>query len=149
MDRLFKLACWFGRFVVFPVGVLMLAGAGYKLVDTRAWLARSIQAQGSVIDMVQIRDRDTGSITFAPLVRFRTADGRMVDFQSTFASNPPSHVTGEAVTILYDPMRPGSAAISGFFSIWLGTLILGIIGGVFVVFGVGAAFATRLLVRTT
>lgn len=139
MDRLFRIVFWFGKFVIFPVGVLMLAGAGYKFLDTRAWLARSIEAQGSVIEMVSIRDRDTGSLTFAPLVRFRTAEGRMVDFQSTFSSNPPAHSAGETVTVLYDPARPASAAISGFFSIWFGTMILGIIGAVFATCGLGAA----------
>ena len=113
--------------------------------DTRAWLARAVEAPGSVIEMVRIRDNDTGSFTFAPLVRFQTAEGRTVDFQSTLRSNPPSYSTGDDVTVLYDPARPSAAAVSGFFSIWFGTIIPAIIGAVFVAFGSGAWLAGRVL----
>ena len=123
----------------------MLVGAGYNFVDTRAWLERAVEAPGSVIEMVRIRDNETGSFTFAPLVRFQTAEGRTVEFQSTLRTNPPSYSTGDAVTVLYDPAQPSAATISGFLPVWFSTIILTIIGTVFAAFGIGAALARRVL----
>ena len=133
------------KFVILPIGILLLAGATYSYWSTRAWLSRSVEAQGLVIEMVQVRDRDTGSISFAPLVRFQAADGRTIDFQSSVQSNPPAYTTGQPVTVLYDPAAPNSAAVSGLFSIWGVSIILTVVGLGFMVFGLAAAIADRHL----
>jgi hypothetical protein len=46
-----------------------------------------------------------------PSVRFQTADGRTVEFQSKVGSNAPPKV-GEEVTVYYDPERPEDAKLS-------------------------------------
>jgi len=46
-----------------------------------------------------------------PSVRFQTADGRTVEFQSKVGSNAPAKV-GEEVTVFYDPERPEDAKLS-------------------------------------
>jgi len=46
-----------------------------------------------------------------PSVRFRTADGRTVEFQSKVGSNAPPKV-GDDVTVYYDPGRPEDAKLS-------------------------------------
>lgn len=145
MQFLLWLACFVGKFVILPIGLAMLAAAVYFGWDTRAWLARSVEAQGSVIEMVRVRDSDTGSLSFAPLVRFITADGNTIEFQSTVQSNPPGYRAGQNVTVLYDPAKPNSAALSGLFSIWGVPVILGIIGVVFTAFGLAAAILSRRL----
>jgi hypothetical protein len=143
MHGLLKFLSVLGKYVLLPVGVLMLAGAIYLAVDTRAWLARAVEAPGTVIEMVRVRDSDSGSYMFAPLVRFATAEGKTIEFQSTLQTNPPAYHAGESVTVLYDPAKPNSAAISGWFSIWAVPLILGIVGAGFTVFGFGAAMVGR------
>ena len=148
MQRILRFAFSICKFVILPVGGLILAGAAYLYLDTRAWLGRSVEAQGSVIEMVRVLDRETGSSSFAPLVRFRTADGRTVEFQSTFQSNPPAYSTGQTVTVLHDPIRPNSAAIAGLFSIWGATIILSAIGAILLAFGVAAAVVERRLSQT-
>jgi hypothetical protein len=147
MQRILRFALSVCKFVILPLGVLMLLGAAYLYFDTRAWLGRSVEAQGSVIEMVQIRDRETGSLTFAPLVRFQTADGKTVEFQSTFQSNPPAYTTGQTVTVLYDPSRPNSAAIASLFSIWGPTIILSAVGAVFLAFGIGVLVVGKRLLQ--
>jgi hypothetical protein len=146
METIFWLAGLAGKYVFVPLGVLLLAWAAYKYLDTRAWLARSVEATGSVIEMVRVRDRETGDVSFAPLVRFQTRDGKTVEFQSTFRSNPPAYSTGQNVTVLYDPAEPNAAAVSGLFSIWGFSIILALVGIVFLVVGIAAAIvAPRLL----
>jgi len=82
-------------------------------------------------------------------VRFKTADGKSIEFQSTTQSNPPAYYAGQNVTVLYDPGKPNSAAISGLFSIWGVSLILGIIGTVFTGVGLALVLAGRRLSRAT
>jgi hypothetical protein len=79
MQNILRFALLIGKFVILPLGILMLLGATYLYFDTRAWLKRSVEAQGSVIEMGPVRDRETGSLTFAPLIRFQTTDGKTVD----------------------------------------------------------------------
>jgi hypothetical protein len=147
MHGLLKFLSVLGKYVLLPVGVLMLAGAIYLAFDTRAWLARAVEAPGTVIEMVRVRNSDSGGYMFAPLVRFATAEGKTIEFQSTVHTNPPAYHAGERVTVLYDPAKPNSAAISGWFSIWAVPFILGIVGAGFVVFGFGAAAIGRRVPR--
>lgn len=50
-------------------------------------------------------------VLFYPSVRFQTADGRTVEFQSKLGSNAPPRV-GDEVTVLYDPQRPEEARVA-------------------------------------
>ena len=97
--------------------------------------------------MVRMIDRETYGSMFAPLVRFRTSDGKSIEFQSSTQSNLPSYYAGQTVVVRYDPARPNSAAIADLFSIWGATIILGIIGIVFLSGGI-AAVAVGRYVRT-
>jgi hypothetical protein len=145
MDTIFRLADLAGRYVFVPLGLLLLAWAAYKYLDTRAWLRRSVEAPGSVIEMVRVRDRETGDVSFAPLVRFQTRDGKSIEFQSSFRSNPPAYTVGQTVTVLYDPDDPNAAAVSGVFSIWGFSIILALVGFVFVMIGIGIMLIARRL----
>jgi hypothetical protein len=146
MRTVLRLAGLAGKYVFAPLGVLLLLWAAYLYLDTRAWLRRSVEAKGSVVEMVRLRDRETGEVSFAPLVRFQTADGKTVEFQSTWRSNPPAYSAGQSVTVLYDPGEPNSAAVAGLFSIWGVSIILAVIGAAFAAIGIGAALAARYLV---
>ncbi len=80
------------------------------------------RAAGVVTDHASRRtcgttDHHTGLLVF-PSVRFRTQDGRTVEFQNEVGSNAPPPV-GDQVTVLYDPARPEDAkvALSSMFRI--------------------------------
>src|SRR5262249_17139535 len=146
MQGILKFALFIGKFVILPLGILMLLGAAYLYFDTRAWLKRSVEVQGSVIEMVPVRDRKTANLPLAPVISLQTPDGKTVEFQSTFQSNPPAYTAGQTVPVLYDPDRPNSAAIASLFSIWGVTIILSAVGAIFLVVGIGAiVVGNRLL----
>jgi hypothetical protein len=126
-----------GKFALIPIGALFLLGAIWTVSSTRTWIAHAIEVPGSVIEMVRVRDSDNTGYLFAPVVRFKTAEGNTVEFESGLRSNPPAYRTGQAVSVLYDPDEPRSAAIRGFFSLWLMPLILGFIGSIFLIVGTG------------
>jgi hypothetical protein len=70
-----------------------------------------------------------------PSVRFQTANGRIVDFQSKVGSNAPPKV-GEEVTVYYDPERPEDANLSLGSTFRPNLKLLPVVFGVF--FGVMA-----------
>lgn len=125
------------KFVLIPVGLSLLLGAAWSVSSTKAWIAQATEVQGKVIEMVRIRDRDDGGYMYAPVVRFETAEGSTVEFQSTLRSNPPGYRTGQTVSVLYDPEDPQSASIHGVLSLWLSSIVLGFIGSMFLAMGTG------------
>ncbi|WP_157783716.1 DUF3592 domain-containing protein [Bradyrhizobium liaoningense] len=72
-------------------------------------------------------------------MRFQTADGKTIEFQSSHRSNPPAYYTGQAVSVLYDPDQPNSAAIRGVLSIWSLPMVLSFLGTVFLALGTAIA----------
>ena len=124
-----------GKFAFIPLGVLLLLGAAWAVSSTKTWLAHAIEVEGKVIEMVRERNSDNTGYLFAPVVRFQTVEGNTVEFESGLRSNPPGYRTGQTVSVFYDPDEPRSAAIKGFFSLWLMPLILGFIGTVFLMVG--------------
>jgi hypothetical protein len=135
------------KYIFLCIGLSLLAGAAYLYVDTRSWLARSVEAQGEVIEMVAVRDSESGNILYAPRVRFKTRDGRTIEFQSSLRTNPPAYRAGQIVRVLYDPKDPSSAALAGFFSLWFVVMVLGFIGTVFTAIGIVAVVIGRRATR--
>lgn len=124
-----------GKFALMPLGLLLLLGAAWTVSSTKTWIAHAIEVPGRVIELVRVRDMDNTGYLFAPVVRFETLAGTSVEFESSLRSNPPAYRKGQSVSVLYDPDEPRSAAIRGFFSLWLMPLILGFIGTIFLIVG--------------
>jgi Protein of unknown function (DUF3592) len=124
-----------GKFAFIPIGLMLVLGAAWTVWSTKTWVAHAIEVPGKVIEMVRVRDREDGGYMFAPVVRFQTIEGSTVEFESGLRTNPPAYRTGQAVSVLYDPDEPHSAAIRGFFSLWFVSIILGFIGTIFLMVG--------------
>ncbi|MBB4802442.1 hypothetical protein HNP37_002515 [Flavobacterium nitrogenifigens] len=121
------------NYVFSLIGAGLLAGAIYLYVDKQAFLEKAETTQGTVIEMIPKRSKD--STTYSPVVSFITKSGQTITYTSSVSSNPPSYDVGENVEIFYDPANPNDAEINGFVSLWLGVLILGGIGIVFFLIG--------------
>ena len=120
------------------VGAAMLAGTLFWVQHVRTFVAEASLAEGTVVELVASRSSDSGT-TWRPVVRFVAADGKAVQFTSSTSTNPPSYSRGEKVDVLYSASRPHDAAIKGFLSLWLGPIIVGGIGAVFLAVGGGIA----------
>lgn len=124
-----------GKFAMIPIGFLLLIGAVYSVWSTQTWLSRTAEVEGTVIEMVRSRDRDDTSDMFSPKVRFETVEGRRIEFQSNWRTNPPAYRKNQTVTVVYDRDEPQSAAIRGFLSLWMLPMILTFIGSIFFAIG--------------
>jgi hypothetical protein len=109
---------WPGAFVgiFLLVGLGMLGGAGYLLVDTRHDVATGVGAEGVVMDLIAEHDSD-GDDVYYPRVRFVTPAGEPVEFTGSVGFSPPAFDIGEAVAVLYDPSDPRDARIDSFFQL--------------------------------
>ena len=126
-----------GKFVMIPIGVLLLLSAVWSVSSTKAWLARAVEVEGSVIEMVRVRDSEDKGYLFFPIVRYQTIDGTTHEFKSGLRSYPPAYHAGQTVPVVYDPLVPQSAVIRGVQTLWLMPIILSFIGTIFLAIGVG------------
>lgn len=64
------------------------------------------------------RRRDVERISYAPVVRFTTNEGRPIEFLGRGGSGT-AYAAGDRVTVIYDPANPIRAHIVSFVDLWL------------------------------
>jgi hypothetical protein len=131
---------------LFPAGFLLIGGAmialALKARRRRAdWEASATRAAGEVTDLRWRsvgRAGDSNLLAF-PVLRFSLPDGRTVETQSSWGTNPPAAKPGEQVTVLYDRADPTSASLpaGGGASVVSGVIVA--LGGLMIAVGVAAA----------
>lgn len=127
------------KYLIVLAGAGMLLGAFAWHSSTRRFLAHASRAQGTVVAMLPHYSNNNSSITYSPVVRFNDGSQDIV-FRSSSSSNPPSYNIGETVPVFYREANPYDAKIDSFFSLWGGSLILGVLGGVCLLVGGGMIY---------
>jgi hypothetical protein len=136
MDKMFQLLETVLTPLIFTaVGGFLLWLALYFCRRTKRFIGESLWTHGEVIGLHEVYDE--GSITYAPIISFTTADGRGRKFTDTVSSRPASHGVGDRVEILYHLQNPRDARIATTFRLYFPSIVLGLIGGAF--FSIGAA----------
>jgi len=134
-----------GKFALIPIGLLLFVAAVWSVWSTKAWLARCVEVDGVVIEMVRTRNSEDNGYLFHPIVRFETAVGKTHEFESGLRSYPPAYRTGEVVTVVYDPAVPDAAVIRG--TLWFIPGILVFIGTIFIGIGTGMIVLCNVVSR--
>ncbi len=123
-------------YIFFVLGFGLLVGCGVLTWTTDRFIRNSERAAGVVTALQRSND---GSAS--PVVRFHTAEGRQILFTSKWRSRPAGYAVGDPVEVLFPPARPGDASIGSVWEQRGVSIILGIIGGTFLIFGTaGIAF---------
>lgn len=95
-------ANWSWFVLLFGIAMLGIGSTvGYSIWDLEE---NGLSASGKVIGL-EANDSDDG-VTYAPIVRYETQEGRTVKFTSNYSSNPPSYKKGDEVDVLYNPQDP-------------------------------------------
>lgn len=124
---------WVGLlFLVLGLG--LSAGAFVAFARTRTFLATAYTTTGRVCALEPYQDAD-GDTLYRPVLRFRTHAGEETEFRSTVGTSVPRFEVGQRLDVLYNPEEPSDARIQNFMQLWLPTLILGTLGGIFVLVG--------------
>ena len=82
-------------------------------------------------------NRDEDETSYFPTVRFRTAAGREMTFQSGTGSGQASWRVGDRVEVRYRRDRPDCAEVGSFAALWGPTLLFAVLGIAFLVVGIG------------
>jgi len=111
------------------LGSALSVGAIFAAKSTVSFLETAVSESGQVVDFVERESDD--STTYAPVVAFTDQQGNEIEFVSSTSSNPPSYRVGEYIEVLYAPQNPHDAQIDSTFSLWGGSIIMAVLGIIF------------------
>jgi hypothetical protein len=129
------------------IGLLMLLIAANWAVSSARFLSTAVRAPGKVVrnelekpttSSLSRRSQRSSGPMYAPVVRFRGPDGKEIEFTGLGAGEP-EYREGTPVTVLHPPGHPEQARINSHQELWLGSIVVGIFGGVFAVIGLALA----------
>ena len=122
--------------IVFSLVGLLLAAIGIFIwIRTQAFLSTAQETKGTVIRMVSSSSSE-GGISYAPVFKFTTIQGQVIEVEEKISSNPPQFQTGQVIDILYDPQDPNRARVKKWFNLYFVPLLLGGMGLIFGCVGV-------------
>lgn len=117
-------------------GVGLVIGCFFAVSRTKRFLSTAREVRGQVVGIESRRGRGQhASRMHYPVLRYRTQEGTQHEVVSSVGSNPPRYKEGDSVTLLYDPQNPLDARIHTFLNVWLFPVVLGGVGGAFVLVG--------------
>lgn len=112
--------------------IVLIAATAYQSVRVFRLATSGVRAEGEVVRMVEQSDSGGGGYTYYPVVRFRTADNRTIEFKDNIGSDPPTRRPGDKAAVLYARDNPAQAMIDrGFFNWVLPALLF--LGAAFLV----------------
>jgi hypothetical protein len=89
--------------------ILLVGGSIYTSLKISRLEAHGLRAPGKVIRLQE--EHGSKSSSYYPVVRYTTKKNYTIEFKDNVGSNPPSHHTGDEVTVLYLPEHPQKEAI--------------------------------------
>jgi uncharacterized Tic20 family protein len=108
-------------FSVFPLGICT-----YCYMSTTSFLNKAEKTEGKVLEVVERKTSD--GTTYYPVYSFVDVYGTEHKIYSKSGSYPPQYNVGDPISILYDPDNPKEIKMDSFGSIWIGTIIAGVLG---------------------
>lgn len=146
VPRLLRIAAWL---LLIP-SLVVAAITAWFVQDTRAFLARAVRTEGTVVRLVALSDGNGRGLTYAPVFQVNGAGDRGVEVSSNASANPPAWRIGQTVALLQDPAEPTRVQPEGWRSAWqfpmiFGGLALAGFGGVALLrFGASRMAANRM-----
>jgi hypothetical protein len=105
------------------------------------------RTSGTVIEMREMTDKDSGSVSYAPTFRFQDTNGSQHIVTSSLFSSPPEFHVGDSVTVLYRGDDPQTARIDSYWQVWGLPSILGIISSAELLIGLIVLFWPKFTAR--
>jgi hypothetical protein len=115
--------------VVGLLGLVFFGVCVYSLGKRLDLMKNSETYRGCVVDNKLRRS------SYHPVVEYVDKDGNKKIFTSGGASKPPSYSIGDSVTIMVHKKNDMKAEINTFANIWLGPILAGVLGLIFILIG--------------
>ncbi len=123
------------------VGGLLFVIGVFLFMRTRMFISSSQEVKGTVTRMLSSFGSEGGTV-YAPVFKFTTIQGQVIEVEEKVYSSPPGFSVGEVVDILYDPQNPGNARAKKWSSLYFTPLLLSGMGAIF-----GGIGLVRLVVK--
>ena len=124
-------------------GLGLSAFAGLLFVRRQGFLRNSAVAPGVIVALREERDGTEVQTFRYPRIRFRTASGREVTFESAMASGGDRWKVGQTVAVRYRLDDPETAECDNTLARWGPTVLLALLAVVFL--GVGSGLLSGVL----
>ena len=118
-------------FSILPLGICT-----YFTISTKSFLNKAEKARGTVLEIVERRTSD--GTMYYPVYSFADVYGTEHKIYSKSGSYPPQYEVGDSISIFYDPENPKEIKMDSFVSLWMGTIVAGVLG--IIPFLIGAVF---------
>jgi hypothetical protein len=124
--------------------IFILVGAGFiwggisMFTNDQRFAKIAVPGEGTILEINRSSSTsgdDTNKVTFYPVVRFETPDGKNVEFIGA-GSSQPGYTAGQTVPVLYNPNQPNEARIKTSVPGTILTLIFPIVGLIALLIGV-------------
>jgi len=136
MRRSFNNGFLLGAMPLFVPALLMACNLGFFL-PTFEVVREGVVTTGTVVDY---EENDNEGVSYASIIDFETADGDKVRFtDSSVSSNPPRHVIGQEVGVIYMADDPERAVVRDIFWWFIPALLL-LVAGFAALIGYGLAW---------
>jgi uncharacterized protein DUF3592 len=125
------------------VGTCLLLSAGVMFYRENQLALRGLSATGTVVDFrsskayqnsaARQKDADPNGVQEyrAPVIRFATPIGEIIQFAAPFGSFPDGLNKGDSIPVLYPPEDPRGAEVKGTLRLNVATWALSLLGGAF------------------
>lgn len=110
------------------LGCAALLGACGAAIYSWHFTSVALRTSGTVIEMREQTDKESGSVSYAPTFRFQDASGAAHTVSSGFYSSPPEFHVGDVIVVLYRSNDPQDARIDSYWQVWGLPSLLGIGG---------------------
>ena len=127
-----------GAFCLIGAGLSVVAG--WHVIRRLAFIRSSAVTPGVVVALREERDGMDAQRVRYPRVRFRTASGRDITFESSMARGGDAWSIGDAVSVRYQHDHPETAEFDSVLALWGATLLFGALAMVFLGVGTGLLF---------
>ncbi len=135
--RVPRLFLFFGMFILFC--------GFYSLIQKLNFCVHSVKTSGFVIAVDESATNDglNQERKFYPQLEFRAEDNKTYRFTGEVASDPGRYIIGRPLPIRYLKHDPSQAKIDLFDELWLGTLLIFVLGCGFTGLGLAAYRGVR------
>lgn len=107
--------------LILLVALIPFSIAVYAFFSTRAFLARAVHCQGSVVELRSFQG-EHGTM-YTPIYTYKDSAGVERRESVGYSSNPPGYAVGDPISLLYDPQNPQEVCGDSFWALWIGPLI--------------------------
>ncbi len=130
--------------ILLIIGPVMLLAAIPAGLHAWHFSRTALHADGTVIELRERKDTESGSISYSPTFQFQDASGGQHTVASRVYSSPPEFRVGEKITVLYRGDAPDNAVIDSFWQLWGLPTMLAIGGFVLLSAGILSLFWPKL-----